>query len=550
VAASARPDYLQDGTPNLGARSEDSYVSKNPFLFLWKECRGRLPYRRYKEMEDRPRRLRALFFSLLTLILGTAYILWVGLVVCKNPGIQDVLFLSAEALAFLLLAILAVDVWHLRFHAPAGIMPTAAYPVDIFVPCCGEPLEVIRTTLRAVAEITYAPVQVYVLDDAGSPQVADLARSLGFTYLSRPLEGLPLEDNKSGNLNFGLSRSQGELILVLDADQVPVPDILSRLAGYFRLDRLAFVQTKQAFFLPEGDPFYNRDEVFYDAVQLSNDQANAVISCGSGVLYRRRALEEMGGFATWNIVEDVTTSYELLSRGWKGIYFPWALTRGLAPQTLAGVYRQRFQWCLDTMRLFFWDNPLFKSGLNFRQRRHFLLIMLSYLVGGLVFPIFCLIPLLVYLKADSSLLGRETVYWGLRGAYLLATILMFRYLFARGSALKQFKMLCGLFPVYGAAILAALFYSPGRKPAYRINNGKPFAENRGWWRLTPHLGVIALHLTLPFLSLWQGWALPRLIVFNAVFSAAIIWVLADLVVTVGAKLRWSPALDPRRVYGV
>lgn len=524
-------------------------MSKNPFSFFWAECLGRLPYRRYREREDRPRRLRALFFSLLTLFLGTAYILWVGLVVFRNPRIQDALFLGAEVLAFFLLAILAGDVWHLRFHPPEGLEAAADYPVDIFVPCCGEPLEVIRTTLRAVARVAYAPVQVYVLDDAGSPQVADLAHSLGCHYLSRPQAGLPLQDSKSGNLNFGLSHSRGELILALDADQVPAPDILSRLTGFFRLPRLAFVQTKQAFFLPEGDPFYNGDEVFYDAVQLSNDQANAVISCGSGVLYRRRALEEMGGFATWNIVEDVTTSYELLSRGWKGIYFPFALARGLAPQTLAGVYRQRFQWCLDTMRLFFWDNPLFKSGLSFRQRCHFLLIMLSYLVSGLVFPIFCMIPLLVYWRGDSSLLGQEAVYWVLRGAYLGATILMFRYLFVRGNAFKQFKILFGLFPVYGAATLAALFYPPGRKPAYRVNNRHPFAESGSWWPLTLHFGVIILHLTLPFLSLWLGWIAPRLIVFNAVFSAVIIWVLADLVLTAGAKLQWSPALDPRRVYG-
>jgi hypothetical protein len=58
-----------------------------------------------------------------------------------------------------------------------------------------------------------------------------------------------------------------------------------------------------------------------------------------------------------------------------------------------------------------------------------------------------------------------------------------------------------------------------------------------------------LHLTLPFLSLWLGWALPRLIAFNAVFSAVIIWVLADLALAAGDKPRWSPARDPRLVYG-
>jgi len=524
-------------------------MSKNPFAFLWADWRGRLPHRRYRDREHRSRRLKGLFFSLLTLILGAAYLLGVAWLVVRNPRGQDIFFLAGETLAFLLLALLASDVWDLRFHHPRGLEPPGDFPVDIFVPCRGEPLEVIRTTLRAVTRISYTPFQVYVLDDEGSEQVAELARSLGCHYLSRPRAGLPLEDSKSGNLNFGLSRTHSELILVLDADQVPAPEILTRLAGFFRLPRLAYVQAKQSFFLPDGDPFYNADEVFYEVVQPSNDQANAVFSCGSGVLYRRRALEEMGGFATWNILEDVTTSYELLSRGWKGVYFPHALTQGLAPHTLAGVYRQRFQWSLDTMRLFFWDNPLWKSGLTWKQRRHFLLVMLSYLVSGLVVPVFCLIPLLVYWRGFHSMLGQGIFYWALRGGYLLATILMFRYLFFHRRPLKQFKIMCGLFPVYGAAIVAALFYPPGRKPRYRVNNRQPFAASGAWWPLAPHLGFIFLHLTLPFLSLWLGWALPRLVAFNAVFSAVIIWVLADLVLAAAGKPRWHPARDPRLVYG-
>ena len=179
--------------------------------------------------------------------------------------------------------------------------------------------------------------------------------------------------------------------------------------------------------MPEGDPFYNSDKVFYETIQLNNDQANAVISCGSGVMYRRRALQEMDGFATWNLVEDFTSSYELASRGWEGVYYPHALSRGLAPTTLAGVYRQRFQWCLDTMRVFFWDNPLFKSGLSWPQKTRFLCIMMSYLAGGLVFPLFYAVPLLVYCRGQSCVIGDELTYGILRGAYLLTTILMFRY---------------------------------------------------------------------------------------------------------------------------
>jgi cellulose synthase (UDP-forming) len=266
----------------------------------------RLPQRRYLDLKDRPRRLRAQGCSLLTLVLGLAYLFWLGRLAVGNRVVIGILFLAAEGLAFLLLWLIACDVWHLRSHRPEGLAPERQWAVDIFVPCSHEPISVIQTTLQAVKRITYEPLEVYVLDDGDSWQVAFLAASLGFHYLSRPGSSLPLQDAKSGNLNFGLKHSRGELILVLDADQVPAPDILQRLLGFFRLPRLAFVQSRQSFFLPEGDPFYNSDRVFYETLQLSNDQANAVVSCGSGVVYRRLALEELGGFATWNLVEDLS----------------------------------------------------------------------------------------------------------------------------------------------------------------------------------------------------------------------------------------------------
>jgi cellulose synthase (UDP-forming) len=524
-------------------------MSRSALFLFWAHLFHRLPFRRYLDLQDRPRRLRAQIFSLLTLGLGLAYLLWLSRMVFRNREIPDFFFLAAEGLSLLLLFLMACDVWLLRGHRPEGLTPSREWPVDIFIPCSMEPFAVIKTTLQAVKRIAYGPMEVYVLDDGASPQVARLAESLGFHYLSRPGVGLALDDSKSGNLNFGLAHSRKELILVLDADQVPVPEILQRLVGFFELPRLAYVQSQQAFFLPEGDPFYNGDRVFYETLQLSNDQANAVVSCGSGVIYRRQALQEMGGFATWNLVEDFTTSYELLSRGWRSLYFPYPLSRGLAPATLAGVYRQRFQGCLDTMRLCFWDNPLWKRGLKWAQKRHFLIVMLSYLMSGLAFPIFYSIPLLAYLRGFCFLEGYELPYGALRLAYLAATVLMFRYLFFQKEPLKQFKMLCSLFPVHALAIGAALLHPPGRKPAYRANNQQPFADTGRWWHVAPHLGFISLHLTLPVVSMIQGWAPPGLIFFNSIFSACIIWFLGDLVLAVVDRPRWSTAMDPRRVYG-
>jgi cellulose synthase (UDP-forming) len=491
----------------------------------------------------------ARLFSLVALSVGLVYLGWLGRLVFLSRASLDISFFVAEILSYLLLCLLCNSTWFLqpnRLEEPKG---HGNFSVDIFVPCCGEPLEVITTTLRAVQQINYRPLEIYVLDDGASQAVAALAHSCGFQYLSRAQAGVPRQDAKSGNLNFGLGQSRGDLILVLDADQVPSPEILDRLAGIFHRPQVGYVQSKQAFFLPEGDPYYNSDKVFYETIQLHNDQANAVISCGSGVVYRRQALQEMGGFSSWNLVEDLTSSYELVSRGWKGVYYPYPLSRGLAPMTLGGVYRQRFQWCMDTMRLFFWDNPLFKSGLSWLQKTHFLFIMVSYLASGLVFPLFYTIPLVVYCRGQSCIIGDELAYGVLRGVYLLSTILMFRYLFFGKEPLRQFKMLCSLFPVHTLAILAALLYPPGRKPAYRVNNARSLTHVSPWWQLAPHLGFILLHLSLPVVALLRGWCDPRLVFFNSIFSAAIIWILGDLVLAVMIRPRWLPAMDPKRVYG-
>ena len=202
---------------------------------FWSDLLRRPPHRRYLDLQDRPRRLRAQAFSLLTLVLGLAYLIWLSRLIVRNSAAAYLLFLTAESLSFLLLWLLVFDVWHLRSHRPEGLNPDRRWAVDIFVPCSSEPFEVIRTTLQAVKRIAYETTEIYVLDDGASRQVACLAESLGFHYLSRPGSGLPLQDSKSGNLNFGLQHSQGDLILVLDADQVAVPEILQRLVGFFRL---------------------------------------------------------------------------------------------------------------------------------------------------------------------------------------------------------------------------------------------------------------------------------------------------------------------------
>ncbi len=489
-------------------------------------------YRRYLEREDRARRLKSQALSALTIISGLVYIIWVGFALNYDHPVLAGLFLFAEICCLALFANATIDVWRLRYMRPEGLKAERAYSVDILMPVYGEALTVVARTLKAVAAIRWhGPLSVYLLDDSEAPELRRLAERHGFHYRSRPQSGLAVEDAKAGNLSFGLEQSSGELILVLDADQVPRAEILEALAGYMRFPPVAFVQSKQIFDVPEDDPFDSQDPVFYDAVQLGFGNTDAAISCGSGVLYRRAALESIGGFARWNLVEDLTTSYELHSRGWKSFYYPYALSIGWGPKDIWDVYRQRGQWALDTLRLFVWDNPLFKRGLTWRRKLDYFVIGFSYLNSAFVFPFFFLIPVWTYLTGESILTPRELEFLLYRGVYFVTMALALRFLFRSQGPGKQFRMvLAGLFPLYAVAFFKTFLYPPGRKPAYQTNNPKK-KRKRGPSPLAvvPQLTLLAANLVLPFYAVLYHTTSPRLIAVNVLISAVAIWTLFQIV---------------------
>ena len=158
----------------------------NPRLF-WGAAAPRLAVVEAARGKAAPAHRRgAQAFSLITLLLGSAYLIWLGRLVLVSRDPPDLIFLAAEILSFLLLCLLSYSIWRFLTPLPGSPESTSRFSVDIFVPCCGEPLEVIRTTLKAVGRITYHPLEVYVLDDGGSQMVAALAQSMGFHYRSRP----------------------------------------------------------------------------------------------------------------------------------------------------------------------------------------------------------------------------------------------------------------------------------------------------------------------------------------------------------------------------
>ncbi|OGL73889.1 hypothetical protein A3C96_01445 [Candidatus Uhrbacteria bacterium RIFCSPHIGHO2_02_FULL_60_10] len=413
---------------------------------------------------------------ILTTLLNAAYILWLPFHVRGGLGI---VLGAAEIAISSLTFILLFNHWTQKHdrHSTKKLDTT----VDVFITTVDEPLDLLAATIKSAQGIAYRRFTVYVLDDGRREAVKKIAARHGAAYLSRP--DIP-RDYKAGNLNFGLKNSSGTHILVLDADQtVTDRKILEDLLGHFAADRkLAMVATRQRFNVPHTD--FNNDELFYEQMQTGKNDDNAAISSGSGVIYARQALEKIGGFQTWNIVEDLYTAYVFHQRGFRTLYVNQAYTLGTAPMDLAAIYKQRGTWATDTLRLFFRQNPFLKRGLTFRQKVHYSELALAYLVSAFAITTLFVLPIFtVYFRL--LIIDQPGMYLLLR-IPSLATILYLYYRLS-GNTFSTCQYWAALFPVYLKATILALW--PG-KPKYKVTP-KVGSGKRDTLLALPHLTLIA-----------------------------------------------------------
>jgi len=231
--------------------------------------------------------------------------------------------------------------------------------VDVFITVCGEERAVVDNTFNHVARLNWpAALSVYVLDDSKDEGLRGLAEGYGFTYVRRPNRP---DGKKSGNLNYGMSQSHGDYIVVFDADFCPDPAFLLHTIPYFDAPDVGIVQTSQYFDISRTGTVNWMARLsgvvqgmFFCWAQPGQQAKNAAFCVGTNVCYRRAALDVVGG-VPWcpSGGEDVVTSVRLLREGMRTVYVPLNLARGLCPDTWSGTINQQYRWCLTTLALLF-----------------------------------------------------------------------------------------------------------------------------------------------------------------------------------------------------
>lgn len=381
--------------------------------------------------------------------------------------------------------------------------------VDIFIPVYGEPIDEIRATACAARD-AYGKHTTYILDDGKSDDVQALAAKLGVQYIRRPLNN----NAKAGNINYALRLSRGQFFLILDADFVAEPTILYETMPFFENDRLAFVQTPQYYdnqtnFVSTAASFMQH--VFYSLIQAGKNRFNSAFCVGTNVVFRRSAIDSIGGMYDKSKSEDIWTSLMLHEHGYDSIYIPTVLAIGKTPETLKAYSKQQLRWATGSFEIFLKHNPLLAKKLTIDQRLQYFATTSYYFVGFSVLLLLLLPPLQIYFNLSPINVAIPFWQWALMysGFYVLQLLLAFYTM--GGLKLKTLMLANASFPIYVKAFFNAL---RGKDLAWQATNRVSYDSPFNYVRMQVYVFVFLLLTTV--VGAWKT-------VYTDAFSVSVAW---------------------------
>lgn len=401
--------------------------------------------------------------------------------------------------------------------------------VDVFVPTYNEDPELLAGTLAAAKSMVYPKekIKIWLLDDGGSEQkrsdkdpqkaiaatrrheqLKALCAAMDVNYLTRKRN----EHAKAGNMNEALKVTNGELIVVFDADHAPVRTFMRETVTYFLEDPKLFLAQTPHFFL-NPDPLEknlqtfgsmpSENEMFYSVVQTGLDKWDSSFFCGSGAVLRRSALDTTGGFAGQSITEDCETALALHSAGWHSVYINKPLIAGLQPETFDAFIGQRARWCQGMLQILILNRPFLAKGLKFSQRLCYAGINLFWLfpISRLIFMFAPLLYIFFSLEIYEANIQEFCAY---ALTYLIASFGMQSYLHGKVrwpwiSELYEYVQSVMLF---GSII--SVIRSP-RKPTFNVTAKGITLDNNFISPLAKP--YFAIFITLAIAAIYSTWRL-------------------------------------------
>lgn len=248
--------------------------------------------------------------------------------------------------------------WHYKrrkaVQKNAAALPAVLPRISIQVPVYNEKY-VIARLLQALVQFDYPKdgFEIQVLDDSTDETsfiIDETAKQLQAKNIN--INVVRRQDRsgfKAGALQYGLPRCTGELIAIFDADFIPDPHFLKNLVPYFSNPKTGLVQARWGH-LNEDENGLTRIQTFlldthFSVEQTGRSEAGYFINfCGTAGIWRKRCIEEAGGWDGTVLSEDLDLSYRAQLNGWKLVYAQEIEVPAELPSVIEAFKIQQFRW--------------------------------------------------------------------------------------------------------------------------------------------------------------------------------------------------------------
>src|ERR1700736_2204460 len=402
--------------------------------------------------------------------------------------------------------------------------------VDIFICTYDEPLEILERSILTALALDYPAATVWVLDDTRRSWLREYCERVGASYITRA-------DNKgakAGNLNNALAiteqQTNAPIILVLDADFAPRRDFLRRTVGLLSNHKVAVVQTPQFYY--NADPIQHNllatrswvddQRFFFDIFQPAKDAWGCAFCVGTSFVVRRDRLNEIGGFPSQAISEDINLTYTMLAHGYETWWLNEKLSFGLSAEGIPEYITQRARWCLGTIQVaLLRDGPLFGSGFTFTQRWHYLHGLLNWLCKP--FMVLLLIAPPIYWFAGMPAFETDYLSFLRYGVPALLGQMTYMAWISRSRTLPFFMEATHAVTAFAiTATLLSAVVKPFGRPFKITDKGGDRSAPRVHWKLASVFGLISLSsaasIVWAFVSPYAASEISSLDFFNLLWA--------------------------------
>lgn len=293
-------------------------------------------------------------------------------------------------------------------HKKDGYVPEEKFialpRITVQLPMYNEDI-VAERVIKAACLLDYPldRLEIQVLDDS-TDESADIAQRAVNEWAQKgyPIKYLHRTNRvgyKAGALAEGMTDATGDLVAIFDADFIPPRDILQNVVHYFTDTKVGMVQVRWDHLNRDASLLTKSQAIFLDGHFViehtaRNRSGRFMHFNGTAGVWRRKTIEDAGGWQHDTLTEDLDLSYRAQLKGWQFVYLPQFCAPAELPPEMIGFKQQAHRWTKGSMQ------TAIKLLPRILRSKHLPLPVKTeaffHLTNTVVYPLMVLLTLMIY----------------------------------------------------------------------------------------------------------------------------------------------------------